>query len=139
MATHMPEQLVQLRKQHDAQVAEMKKVQEQLGKLAENMQEYIRQKLENEMVLSELKLLSDDSAVFKKIGPCLIKQDMLEATSNVDKRIEYIDQELSRIEDQKTAAEEKRAKVGKAIRRIEGDVQAFMKHMEAAQQRAESS
>jgi prefoldin beta subunit len=139
MGTHMPEQLVQLRKQHDAHVAEMKKLQEQLGKLAENMQEYYRQKLENEMVLSELKFLSDDSVVFKKIGPCLIKQDRFEATSNVDKRIEYIDQELSRIDDQKAAAEEKRAKVGKALRRIEGDVQAFMKHMEAAQQRAEAS
>lgn len=134
MAGQVPEQIVQLRKLHDAQATEMQKVQEHLGKLAENMSEYYRQKLENDMVLKELKLLSDDSTVFKKVGPCLIKQDMFEATSNVEKRIQYISQELSRIEDQKKAAEEKRAKIAKGLNRVEKDLQNFVRAMAAAQE-----
>jgi prefoldin beta subunit len=133
MAGQAPEQIVQLRKLHDAQAAEMQKVQEHLAKLAENMSEYYRQKLENDMVFKELKLLSDDSTVFKKVGPCLIKQDMFEATSNVEKRIQYISQELSRIEDQKKAAEDKRAKIAKGLNRVEGDLQNFVRAMAAAQ------
>ena len=139
MAGKMPEQLFQLRRLHEAQLGELKKVNEQLQKLAENMSEYFRQKLENDTVLSELKLLSDDSTVFKKIGPCLIKQDMFEATSNVEKRIDYIQQELDRIENQKQSAEEKRAKIGKGLGRVEGEIQGFVKAMEAAQQSAEAS
>lgn len=134
MGGQVPEQLQQLQRLHEAQSAEMQKVQAQLGKLAENMGEYYRQKLENDMVLSELKLLSDDATVFKKVGPCLIKQDMFEATSNVEKRIDYISQELGRIEHQKTAAEEKRGKLVKGLGRVQDDVQAFVKAMEQAQQ-----
>jgi prefoldin beta subunit len=134
----MSEQIEQLKKLHEAQSNEINRVQEQLGKLAENMAEYYRQKLENDMVLKELKLLSDDSTVFKKIGPCLIKQDMFEAKSNVEKRIGYITEELSRIEHQKQQAEEKRAKISKALQKTQGDVQHIVKSMEAAAAKGDS-
>lgn len=131
---HIQAQIEELKKQHDSRAAEMNQVMEQFGRLADNMGEYTRQKLENELVLKELQMLTDDSTVFKKVGGCLIKQDMFEATSNVEKRIEYISQELNRIEDQKTKTEEKRSKLGKAISRIEGDLQHIMKSMAAAQE-----
>jgi hypothetical protein len=38
----------------------------------------------------ELKLLSEDANVYKMIGPVLVRQDTLEARSNVDKRLEFI-------------------------------------------------
>ena len=128
----MTEQMQQLQKLHEAQSNEMKKVQEQMGKLAENMSQYYQQKLENDMVLKELKLLSDDSTVFKRVGPCLIKQDMFEATSNVEKRIDYITQELTRIEGQKKNLEDKRNKLQKALVKTQEDVQHIVKSMEAA-------
>ncbi|CAN6546127.1 unnamed protein product [Malus baccata var. baccata] len=49
---------------------------------------------ENELVLKELDLLSEDANVFKLIGPVLVKQDLAEARANVRKRIEYISAEL---------------------------------------------
>lgn len=135
--SQVPEQLQQLQKLHEAQQAEMQKVGEQLGKLAENMSEYYRQKLENDMVLKELQILSDESTVYKKVGPCLIKQDMYEAKSNVEKRVEYISKELERIEQQKQAAEEKRGKLAKAMDKVQRDAEHFVKSMQAAQQGAE--
>lgn len=40
--------------------------------------------------MQELDILDDESNVYKLIGPVLVKQDLVEAKANVDKRIEYI-------------------------------------------------
>lgn len=52
------------------------------------------------LLAQELKRLGDDANVFKMIGPALIKQDLVEARSNVTKRMEYIIAELDRLEAQ---------------------------------------
>jgi prefoldin beta subunit len=49
---------------------------------------------ENIMVMKELDLLKEDNEVFKLIGPVLVKQDLCEAKQNVDKRMDYIKNEL---------------------------------------------
>jgi|AntAceMinimDraft_5_1070358.scaffolds.fasta_scaffold06758_5 hypothetical protein len=41
----------------------------------------------------ELEKLEEDANVFKLIGPVLIKQDLVEAKSNVGKRLEFITNE----------------------------------------------
>ena len=46
--------------------------------------------------MQELNRLDDDANVFKLIGPALIRQDLMEAKSNVSKRMEYIKNELNR-------------------------------------------
>lgn len=45
---------------------------------------------ENDMVAKELERLEADAAVFKLVGPVLIRQDLVEARANVAKRLEYI-------------------------------------------------
>ena len=45
-------------------------------------------------LLQELDLLKDDARVYKLIGPALIKQDLKESQQNVDKRIEFIQNEM---------------------------------------------
>ena len=47
---------------------------------------------ENERA-QELERLEDDANVYKLIGPVLIKQDLVEAKSNVEKRLEFIQNE----------------------------------------------
>lgn len=42
----------------------------------------------------ELALLDGEAKVFKLIGPVLLKQDVGEAKVNVDKRLEFINNEL---------------------------------------------
>ncbi len=58
----------------------------------------IEKKSENEMVLSELSFLSPDASVFKLVGPILAKQEMGESKSNVQKRIEFIQKEILRMD-----------------------------------------
>eukprot|EP00898_Chlorokybus_atmophyticus_P007325 jgi/Chlat1/7594/Chrsp64S07153 len=62
---------------------------------------------ENDMVRKELALLEDGAAVYKLIGPVLIKQDLDEAKSNVGKRIDFIQAELQRLESQRKSSETK--------------------------------
>ena len=55
----------------------------------------------------ELELLDEEANVYKLIGPALIKQDPVEAKSNVQKRLEFIGHELGRLESQLKQIEEK--------------------------------
>jgi len=50
-------------------------------------------------MLQELDLLDEDAIVYKLIGPAMIKQDLVEAKTNVSKRLEYIQAEMKRITD----------------------------------------
>jgi prefoldin beta subunit len=49
-------------------------------------------------IAQELEKLEDDANVFKLIGPVLIKQDLVEAKSNVQKRLEFIQNETERLD-----------------------------------------
>lgn len=44
--------------------------------------------------IQELDLLEGGAVVYKLIGPVLVKQDLEEAKQNVEKRIDYISQEM---------------------------------------------
>lgn len=66
-------------------------------------QQFAQQLHENELVMNELKLLDEDATVYKLIGPALVKQDHEEATSNVNKRLEFIKGEMKRIENRLTS------------------------------------
>lgn len=52
-------------------------------------------------------MLGDEASVYKLVGPALIKQDPVEATSNVQKRLDYIVGELTRLDGQLKGLEEK--------------------------------
>ncbi|KAF1784975.1 Prefoldin [Phytophthora cactorum] len=69
---------------------------------------YVQQANENDMVKKELDLLDDEAKVYKLVGPVLLKQDVDEAKSNVNKRLEFINNELSKV-NSKIEAKEKEA------------------------------
>eukprot|EP01100_Stratorugosa_tubuloviscum_P005998 TRINITY_DN261_c1_g2_i1.p1 TRINITY_DN261_c1_g2~~TRINITY_DN261_c1_g2_i1.p1 ORF type:complete len:133 (+),score=71.05 TRINITY_DN261_c1_g2_i1:123-521(+) len=102
----------------EAELKEFRATQQELQKTATSIQQYSTQLNENEMVLKELELLDDEAEVFKLIGPALVKQDSSEAKFNVRKRIDYISQELRRLEtvakDSQKKLESKRAKIMEA-------------------------
>lgn len=50
------------------------------------------------MVLAEFKIMSDTANVYKLVGPVLAKQDVSEARTNVEKRIEFITKEIERMD-----------------------------------------
>ena len=50
------------------------------------------------MVLEEFSLMGEDANVYKLVGPILAKQDLSEAKQNVGKRVEFIENEITRLE-----------------------------------------
>ncbi|GAA5950148.1 hypothetical protein JCM21900_004610 [Sporobolomyces salmonicolor] len=78
--------------------SEYQKLQNDYAKAVENRQRLDAQKSENEGVSKELASLTAENAVYKLVGPVLMKQDQDEARSNVDKRLEWIGGEIKRVE-----------------------------------------
>lgn len=71
-----------------------------------------RQKLdsqfqENKSVQKEFEKLSDDANIYKLVGPVLLKQETAEAKSTVSGRLEYIEKEIKRVEEQISSIQEK--------------------------------
>lgn len=74
----------------DAELATFREVQETINQLRADLQIVLGQSTENEMVLQELAFVKQDAAVYKMIGPALIKQNLEDATQTVKKRLEFI-------------------------------------------------
>ncbi|CAG9330327.1 YKE2 [Blepharisma stoltei] len=100
----------------EKELADLRKIQKEVGKLESMRQDYILKKHENDMVKEEFDQLQDEeSKVYKLIGPALISQSLSEAKNTVDKRLEFITKEITRLEKLKEdflkKAEEKQTKI----------------------------
>ncbi|KAG8775169.1 hypothetical protein FRC12_001625 [Ceratobasidium sp. 428] len=74
--------------------------------------------------VQEFATLKSHNTVFKLIGPVLVKQDQEEAKSNVNKRLEYIRGEISRVETQISDLTKKSEKSKNEIVTIQAVMQA---------------
>ncbi|KXL44501.1 hypothetical protein M433DRAFT_155016 [Acidomyces richmondensis BFW] len=74
-------------------------LQIELSTLVSARQKLESQQQENTSVQKEFATLPDDAKVYKLVGPVLLKQDVSEAKSTVDGRLEYINKEIKRIEE----------------------------------------
>lgn len=63
-----------------------------------NKQRMTEKKSENEMVMAEFKMLADEAAIFKMVGPVMAKQSLFECKDMVTQRIAFIDKEIARLE-----------------------------------------
>ncbi|KAG7376076.1 Prefoldin subunit 6 [Phytophthora pseudosyringae] len=100
--------MAELKDQVEAEMTRYRALQDEVQVLATQRQTYAQQANENDMVKKELDLLDDESKVYKLVGPVLLKQDADEAKSNVNKRLEFINNELSKV-NTKIEAKEKEA------------------------------
>ncbi|KAI6656344.1 Prefoldin subunit 6-like [Oopsacas minuta] len=82
---------------------------------------------ENKIVLDELALLTDESRVFKLVGPILVRQDLFEARDIVTKRLDYISGEMKRHEKAIKEAEDKQEVSRKQIGEIQAQYQSIAK------------
>ncbi|XP_032064364.1 prefoldin subunit 6-like [Thamnophis elegans] len=78
---------------------------------------------ENHVVKEELDLLDSSNAVYKLIGPVLVKQDTEEAKATVGKRLEYITGEIKRYEAQIQDYERKSEQHREALGRLQQEFQ----------------
>ncbi|DBA96524.1 hypothetical protein WJX77_012506 [Trebouxia sp. C0004] len=103
--------------------AAFKDSQQDISKNHSNRQTFLQQQHENELVLQELELLDEDANIFKLVGPVLIKQDPLEATANVEKRLEFIKGEVDRLDAQLKRLDDKQSKRQHTLRQVEEQLQ----------------
>ena len=71
----------------------------------------------------ELERLEDDANVYKLIGPVLIKQDLVEAKSNVEKRLEFIQNETERLDKMVKSMENKQETKHREIQELQKKLQ----------------
>eukprot|EP00397_Hematodinium_sp_SG-2012_P066599 GEMP01100357.1.p1 GENE.GEMP01100357.1~~GEMP01100357.1.p1 ORF type:complete len:128 (+),score=34.51 GEMP01100357.1:25-384(+) len=79
-------------------IAEFKSTQSNLQQNYKARSQLVSQQQENSLVRTEFEKLEEDAIVYKLVGPVLVKQDVDDAKVNVDKRIEYITNELKRVD-----------------------------------------
>lgn len=79
---------------------EYQKLEVEISGIVESRQKLESQLKENEMVKEEFKTLTSENTVYKLIGTILVKQDQAEAKSNVNTRLEFIRNEIKRVETQ---------------------------------------
>jgi prefoldin beta subunit len=106
----------------DSEVTEMKNVQSKINELIPVRQKILTQLNENNMVKTELDLLSssdDGNSVYKLIGPVLIKQDLDEAKQNVENRIKYFKGEIERMDKQEKEYMQQRTTQQSKIQKIQ--------------------
>jgi len=85
-----------LQRKFALEVENMKKLQKKYQKAINLSSQLDTQYNENLMVKEELEMARADSKVFKLVGPVLVPQTMGEACGNVDRRMDYIKEELKR-------------------------------------------
>ncbi|EWC48233.1 hypothetical protein DRE_02337 [Drechslerella stenobrocha 248] len=98
-------------------------LQKKLQVVIEARQRLDAQLSENQAVQKEFAELDDDANIYKLIGPTLIKQDKDEAVMNVDKRLDFIDKEIKRIEAQIAEYSENSEKKKAEIMRLQMEQQ----------------
>ena len=76
----------------------IREIQTKRTKFIETRHQLGAQKNENDLVRDELNRLEDGAGVYKLIGPALISQDREDAKSIVEKRLEFINDQVKRVE-----------------------------------------
>jgi len=94
-------------------------IQKEIGKVQQQISTAGTQILENEMVLKELDILEEDASVYKLIGPVLVKQELMEVKNNVTKRVEFIKNDISRLEGNVKKFQEQSDKVKENISQLQ--------------------
>ena len=114
----------------DEEIGAYRALEAQQNAILQSRNGLISQLNENAMVKEELDKLDDETPVFKLIGPALMRQDVEEAKQNVDKRIEFIQSEISKSE-AKIEKNKKQMEVhGEKVMKMQGEMQ--MKAKQAA-------
>ncbi|KAG0633028.1 Prefoldin [Tuber brumale] len=95
----------------------------EMSSIVEARQKLDSQLQENRSVQKEFASLADDAKIYKLVGPVLVKQDKSEAVMNVDKRLEFINSEIARIEKQITDIQEKQERKKMEIIQVQSQLQ----------------
>jgi prefoldin beta subunit len=81
-------------KEYNDAVEKFRSIQIEMQAAVEKQAQFEAQKNENSLVKAELDALKDGESVYKLMGTVLVRQDVSEAKSLVNGRLEFITKEL---------------------------------------------
>ena len=84
---------------------------------------FTQQLQESEMVKKELDLLDEEAVVYKLVGPALIKQDLVEAKANVEKRMDFMKKESDRLDNSLKGLESKQMQAQQEVAALQQKLQ----------------
>merc|ERR1711974_305243 len=118
-----------LQSQFQVAAEKLQTTQKEYSKVMSDRQTLDSQLSENKQVKEELDLAPEDGKIFKLIGPALVPQELSEARSNVEKRINYIAGELKRKEDLMAGWTRGRMRPGRKCRKCRCRCRSSSKHL----------
>eukprot|EP01012_Entosiphon_sulcatum_P025941 TRINITY_DN3131_c0_g1_i1.p2 TRINITY_DN3131_c0_g1~~TRINITY_DN3131_c0_g1_i1.p2 ORF type:complete len:134 (-),score=58.15 TRINITY_DN3131_c0_g1_i1:124-525(-) len=121
--TSVEKVMAELQRKLNEELGALKEIQKQIPKLTQQRTQLISQQNENQMVQQELKLMEEDGKIYKLIGPALVQQDKSDAMAIVEKRLDYLSNEIGRLEAQSKSLEDKADDRRKAIMQIQQQAQ----------------
>merc|ERR1712072_941087 len=134
MEQQLPPELAAAQAEAQKHLSLYKEAQADVQKIMQQRTTLVSQINENKMVEAEFKLLEDeDCAVYKKVGPVLIPRELLEAKAEVNKRLEYMNSELSKMDQKVKENNVTIEKSGEKVMQFQQKMQALQ---EAAQKKA---
>ncbi|CAF0733877.1 unnamed protein product [Brachionus calyciflorus] len=112
-----------IQKKFEEELSKFQKSQSDLNKHISQRQILESQLTENKFVKEELDLLKKEDAIYKLVGPVLLKQDLVEASQTVEKRIDYIQNEIKRHENLIKETESKQDSLKESLNKIQQQMQ----------------
>ncbi|KAJ1795645.1 Prefoldin subunit 6 [Coemansia sp. RSA 2599] len=116
---------VEQRKALETQTMALQALQNELARIVADRQKLDSQQQENELVQKELEILGDDTRVYKMIGPVLVPQDKDEARANVEKRLEFIRDEIARADQKVEQMSKDQEKASVELFKLQMDIQSI--------------
>ncbi|XP_071153861.1 prefoldin subunit 6-like [Mytilus galloprovincialis] len=115
--------MAELQKRLQSDIEKYDAFQKDLQKHISQRQQLEGQLTENTLVKEELDRLEKDASVYKMIGPVLVKQNLDESKSNVQKRIDYIADLVKRHEESIKDLEKKQDTCKEGITKLQQQFQ----------------
>mmetsp|Transcript_17326 Transcript_17326/g.18067 ORF Transcript_17326/g.18067 Transcript_17326/m.18067 type:complete len:128 (+) Transcript_17326:19-402(+) len=107
----------------DEKLEKYREIQGEIQKLFLSKQQYLSQFNENTLVKGELDLLTEDEQVYKLVGPVLMKVDLEESKENVGKRLQFIEGEITKIDQQIAEKQGSQTTLGEEIAQLQKQMQ----------------
>ena len=121
-----------LQKQMNNESETIKGVREKKAALVSQRHQLFSQVTENDLVRKELLQLEPDATVYKLIGPVLVSQDLSDANAVVEKRLEYLNAEVLRVDRNIKDHDAKEDTIENKMLEIQRQAQELSKRMQAA-------
>ena len=107
----------------DAKLKDFRALQAEIQNLYSQKTGKLSQFNENTLVKGELDLLSEEIPVYKLVGPVLMTIEIKEAKDNVQKRLEFIEGEIQKLDDAIAKKQGEQADLSETIQSLQMKMQ----------------